>query len=156
MVIYLGCWLPNHLLLPTRESSETGNLIFSYLALLQRGFTSQFGHPNCWWSLTPPFHPCLCFYKVEAIGGIVSVALSIESPRLGITQPLALWSPDFPHYILKRYSATIQLTLTFFISPRRRKELKEKTSWLEFYNSNYYLALASTFLKLKLYFRSEL
>jgi hypothetical protein len=24
------------------------------------GLPSQPGCPNCWWSLTPPFHPCLC------------------------------------------------------------------------------------------------
>jgi len=27
----------------------------------------------------------------------VSVALSVGSPRLGVTQHRALWSPDFPH-----------------------------------------------------------
>jgi hypothetical protein len=29
-------------------------------------------------------------------GGVISVALSFESPRLGVTQRPALWSPDFP------------------------------------------------------------
>ena len=29
-------------------------------------------------------------------GGLLSVALSCSSPRLGVTQHLALWSPDFP------------------------------------------------------------
>ena len=24
------------------------------------GLPSQPGRPSCWWSLTPPFHPCLC------------------------------------------------------------------------------------------------
>ena len=32
----------------------------------------------------------------EAIGGLFSVALSVGSPRLGVTQHPALWSPDFP------------------------------------------------------------
>ena len=32
----------------------------------------------------------------EAIGAIVSVALSVASLRLGVTQHPALWSPDFP------------------------------------------------------------
>jgi hypothetical protein len=32
----------------------------------------------------------------SAIGGLFSVALSCESPRLGVTQHLALWSPDVP------------------------------------------------------------
>ncbi len=31
-----------------------------------------------------------------AIGGLVSVALSVGSPRLGVTQLPVLWSPDFP------------------------------------------------------------
>lgn len=30
------------------------------------------------------------------IGGLLSVALSVDSRRPGITWPLALWSPDFP------------------------------------------------------------
>jgi hypothetical protein len=34
--------------------------------------------------------------RVRAIGGLLSVALSIGSPRLGVTQRHALWSPDFP------------------------------------------------------------
>ena len=31
-----------------------------------------------------------------AIGGLLSVALSVGSPRLGVTQQPALWSSDFP------------------------------------------------------------
>jgi hypothetical protein len=31
-----------------------------------------------------------------AIGGLFSVALSVGSPRLGVTQQPALWSSDFP------------------------------------------------------------
>ena len=68
------------------------------------GLPSQLGHPSCWWSLTPPFHPCLCLgisglaarAGVLAIGGLFSVALSVGSPRLGVTQQPALWSSDFP------------------------------------------------------------
>src|SRR6478672_11231291 len=33
---------------------------------------------------------------VRAIGGLFSVALSCGSPRLGVTQHPALWSPDVP------------------------------------------------------------
>ena len=36
---------------------------------------------------------------VRAIGGLLSVALSIGSPRLGVTQHHALWSPDFPRLL---------------------------------------------------------
>lgn len=35
--------------------------------------------------------------KIALVGGLFSVALSIGSPRLGVTQHLALWSSDFPH-----------------------------------------------------------
>jgi len=64
------------------------------LALLQAGFTSEFGCPKLRWSLTPPFHPCLL---IMSIGGLVSVALSIVIRRPGITRRPALRSPDFPH-----------------------------------------------------------
>ena len=70
--------------------------------LLREGFTSHPGRPECWWSLTPPFHPCLCWRmsvrhtRHPAIGGLVSAALSVGSPRLGVTQLPVLWSPDFP------------------------------------------------------------
>jgi hypothetical protein len=67
------------------------------------GLPSRPGCPYRWWSLTPPFHPCLCrdtsgSYEpdVQAIGGLLSVALSVGSPRLGVTQQPALWSSDFP------------------------------------------------------------
>ena len=33
-----------------------------------------------------------------AIGGLLSVPLSVGSPRLGVTQHRALWSPDFPRH----------------------------------------------------------
>ncbi len=35
-------------------------------------------------------------------GGLLSVALSSSSPRLGVTQHPALWSPDFPPASLRR------------------------------------------------------
>ena len=41
-------------------------------------------------TLACPSHEC------EAIGALVSVALSVASLRLGVTQHPALWSPDFP------------------------------------------------------------
>jgi len=47
----------------------------------------------------PPFHPCLCASRLAArpaIGGVFSVALSVGSPPLAVSQHPALWSPDFP------------------------------------------------------------
>src|SRR3954453_2750311 len=34
--------------------------------------------------------------QANPYGGLLSVALSRESPRVGVTHHLALWSPDFP------------------------------------------------------------
>ena len=59
------------------------------------GLPSHPGHPGCWCALTAPFHPYLCPAS-RAIGGLLSVALSCGSPRLGVTQHRALWSPDVP------------------------------------------------------------
>ena len=49
--------------------------------------------PDRRWALTPPFHRCRGH---EDRGCVLSVALSFGSPRLGVTQRPALWSPDFP------------------------------------------------------------
>ena len=54
------------------------------------GLPSRPSHLGRWWSLTPPFHPYL------SPGGLLSVALSRGSPRVGVTHHPALWSPDFP------------------------------------------------------------
>ena len=59
------------------------------------GLPSRPGHPGRWCALTAPFHPYLC-RRCPAIGGLFSVALSCGSPRLGVTQHPALWSPDVP------------------------------------------------------------
>ena len=65
------------------------------------GLPSHPGRPGCWCALTAPFHPYLCDGhtsegRLVAIGGLLSVALSCGSPRLGVTQHPALWSPDVP------------------------------------------------------------
>src|SRR5712671_7049127 len=54
--------------------------------------------PGRRWALTPPFHPYLTatLRRSSRPGGVISVALSFGSPRLGVTQRPALWSPDFP------------------------------------------------------------
>ena len=36
--------------------------------------------------------------EMKDSGGIFSVALSVGSPRLAVSQHPALWSPDFPHF----------------------------------------------------------
>ena len=35
--------------------------------------------------------------EISPVSGLFSVALSVGSPRLGVTQHPALWSSDFPH-----------------------------------------------------------
>jgi hypothetical protein len=67
------------------------------LALLRVGFTMPSLLPATRWSLTPPFHPCLCFAVARgAIGGLLSAALSSALRRPGVTRHPALWSSDFP------------------------------------------------------------
>ncbi len=90
-----GTHITARLLRPTRASNAAGHGIDSYLALLREGFTKPARHRDCWWALTPPFHPCptpLSRHRAVSL----SVALSVGSPRLGVTQHPALWSPDFP------------------------------------------------------------
>ena len=50
-------------------------------------------------ALTAPFHPYLLAVSLAAsgaIGGLFSVALSVASPRLAVSQPAARESSDFP------------------------------------------------------------
>jgi hypothetical protein len=65
------------------------------------GLPSRSSHLDRWCALTAPFHPYLCGPE-SAIGGLFSVALSFESPRLVHHQHPALWSPDLPRPGLAR------------------------------------------------------
>jgi len=56
------------------------------------GLPSLRRHRRNWWALTSPFHP----YRAQVPGGIFSVALSLGSPPVRVTDHPALWSPDFP------------------------------------------------------------
>jgi hypothetical protein len=59
------------------------------------GLPSRPRHRGRWCALTAPFHP----YRHGPFGsggGLFSVALSRGSPRVGVTNHPALWSPDFP------------------------------------------------------------
>lgn len=89
MIIYLGA------LLPVRSSDlplgETSSLFFTpYLVLLQMGFTEPHSH-LCAGELLPRLS-----ILTSSLRRSISVALSLESPPLGITQHPALWSSDFP------------------------------------------------------------
>jgi len=91
MIIPLGQQLPAASSDATRERRAGHSQMFSYLVLLRMGFTMLFRSPGKRWALTSPFHP----YPTES-GGIFSVALSLESPPVVISDHPALWSSDFP------------------------------------------------------------
>ena len=65
----------------------------SYFALLQMGFTEL--------PMSPPglvrFYRTVSPVQRQKRCSLLSVALSIASPLLGVTQHPALRSPDFPH-----------------------------------------------------------
>ncbi len=61
-------------------------------------------------ALTTPFHPYLILNEVQAIGGMLSVALFRVLPRMVISHHPTLWSPDFPPLFLRK-AATAWPTL---------------------------------------------
>jgi len=69
-----------------------------YAVLLRVGFAMRalLPEPRC--ALAAPFHPCLC--PLGAIGGILSVALSLTPDQIrgrrALPATLVSWSPDFP------------------------------------------------------------
>ncbi len=69
------------------------------------GLPSHRRRRRCWCALTAPFHPyppahrCAPrggYARSDPAGGLLSVALSVPSPGLGVTQHAALRSSDFP------------------------------------------------------------
>lgn len=81
---------------PCRSSGlpgdSAGRVVIPCLALLRARFTVRAVSPRPRWSLTPPFHP----YRDSHPGGLLSVALSRGSLRVGVTHRPALRSPDVP------------------------------------------------------------
>ncbi len=76
---------------PTRRSAS--NLIPSYLALLQVGFSRHAGHPAPG-ELLPHLFTLPSVPKNQ--GGLLFCGTFPELPPLGVTQYPALWSSDFP------------------------------------------------------------
>ncbi len=105
--------------LPGGSSSQPGSLGAKhaclsardpYSALLRVGFAMRLPLPAPRCALAAPFHPCLC--PLGAIGGILSVALSLAalaSDRRALPATLVSWSPDFPR-ILRHAAASGPLT----------------------------------------------
>src|SRR5262249_54022634 len=88
-------------------------------ALLRVGFTQPPGSPRALvrsYRTVSPL-PVRRSRGIAAIGGLLSVALSCGSPRLGVTQHLALWSPDVPRTGRARTRPPGRLTTTA-IQPR--------------------------------------
>src|ERR1700750_846578 len=75
----------------TRERGGPPHVL-PYLLLLRVGLAVPSVSLRTRCALTAPFHPC----RRSTAGGLFSVALSRESPRLAVSQHPALWSPDFP------------------------------------------------------------
>ena len=66
-------------------------------------------------ALTAPFHPCLCLRSRAAIGGLLSVALSMGSHPPAVSRHPALRCPDFPQAFRPRPSVRLcQGTLYLF------------------------------------------
>jgi len=84
-----------HLVRPTRGSNEAGRLLPFYLVLLRMGFTELPPSPAALVSSYLTFSP-LPSAIARGLGGVFSVALSLESLPLGVTQHPAPWSSDFP------------------------------------------------------------
>src|SRR5215468_1758302 len=56
----------------------------------------------------------------SAIGGVVSVALSLGSPRVAVSDLPALWSPDFPPAgLAARRRSSVRLRRSGLYAPRR-------------------------------------
>ena len=85
--------------------------------------------PGRWCALTAPFHPCLIPPpERQAIGGLLSVALSCESPRLAVSQHPALWSPDLPqpgHPANRTSEPRLPSRLTVAGQSRRRGQIAD-------------------------------
>ena len=76
------------------------------LTLLQVGFTEPSESPRTLVRSYRTVAPLPVRSSRSAIGGLFSVALSCGSPRLGVTQHFALWSPDVPRTGRCPYAAT--------------------------------------------------
>jgi len=79
---------------PLPKQHRAGPTLLSYLALLQVGFNQPRCHHHAG-ALLPHLFTLTCAAKA-AIGGVVSVPLSVGLPRLAVSKHFALWSSDFP------------------------------------------------------------
>ena len=85
--------ITRHLQRPYPET-ERATPMFPYSVLLQVGFTEPASHLTAG-ELLPHLSTLACV-RISHHRRYVSVALSLKSPSLGVTQHPALWSSDFP------------------------------------------------------------
>ncbi len=70
------------------------------LALLRVGFTEPPQSPGVLVVSYTTVSPLPALRRVGAVGGLFSVALSRELPRVGVAHHPARWSPDLPRYVV--------------------------------------------------------
>lgn len=71
-------------------------LVLPYSIFLQVGFTLPALSPGPRCALTAPFHPCRPHPEGSGVGGLFSVALSLASRPVAVSNHPDPWSPDFP------------------------------------------------------------
>lgn len=106
-----------------RSTRELGGPPAPCLTLLHVGFTEPPGSPRALvrsYRTVAPL-PVRTGRSRSAIGGLFSVALSCGSPRLGVTQHVALWSPDVPRTGRSPYATTRPAHHRAGIIPRRER-----------------------------------
>lgn len=128
MIIYLGPMSPLASSGLYARASEQLPLRDAHATLQQTGFTSLPGHPGRLCALAAlvsplprpaqPTRPCL-----PNCGGIVSVALSLRSPAVAVSNRPALRCPDFPQSLWRPRSSS---GLTYLIMPHYSKLVKAK------------------------------
>ncbi len=70
-------------------------------------------HPRlrgCWCALTAPFHPCRSPGEPDEVGGLLSVALSLASRPVAVSNHPGPRSPDFPPRDRSRGTSTERLS----------------------------------------------
>ena len=101
-----GTSVTRYLLQPTRTYEPYANARFawrggqplrSYSALHRMGFTVPAPSPGTAVGSYPTVSPLPATSVNSSAGGLLSAALSVGLPRLGVTQHPALWCSDFPH-----------------------------------------------------------
>jgi len=91
---------------PTRKLvTETGGSIASLFGLAPQGVCHAVAARAGRGALLPHRFTLATGSSRTQFGGLFSVALSVASPRLAVSQPAARWSSDFPPQLALRRSS---------------------------------------------------